>query len=74
MRYSQVKKLSVTLSLLLFVLTALSQAQNTDSRHMLWKVSSDDGTEGYLVGSIHLGKQSMYPLGEAYQKAFENQM
>lgn len=38
---------------------------------MLWKISSDKGTEGYLVGSIHIVKPDLYPLAEVYQEVFE---
>lgn len=55
--------------------TAASPAAAQDDagqRHMLWEISSEQGTEGYLVGSVHLMKPDAYPLGEAYDRAFES--
>lgn len=37
---------------------------------MLWEIRSDAGTEGYLVGSVHLMKPDVYPLDAAFDAAF----
>ena len=62
----------VVLIPLLLITSALSQELNEeDKKHFLWKVSS--GTNSvYLLGSLHvLGKDS-YPLGDAYEQAFQD--
>lgn len=55
-----------------FTLQALpQQPNNVESKNFLWSVKSDSNTV-YLLGSLHvLGKES-YPLGDAYEKAFQN--
>ncbi len=64
--------LSLFLFLLAFVPLVNGQnSQNESDRHMLWEVSSDNDTEAYLVGSVHLMKPSIYPLDEVYQEAFQ---
>lgn len=52
--------------------TAVSQElQDQGEKHFLWKVSSAKNTV-YLLGSLHvLGKDS-YPLGDAYETAFQD--
>lgn len=59
--------------LFLFVLFSFAQetATNADGSNMLWKVSTEEGLQGYLVGSIHVVKPDIYPLNEAYQQAFD---
>lgn len=52
--------------LLCFCFSAI--AQNKTEKHMLWKVSSAKGVEGYLVGSMHLVKSGFYPLDTIFQK------
>lgn len=39
-------------------------------RHLLWKVTSPEGREGWLLGSIHVLAKSFYPLGAAIDRAF----
>lgn len=68
--------LRFSLALLALLLApAAAQAQDAAAngdKHMLWKVSSNDGTtEGYLVGSIHLMKPDAYPLDTAFDEAFD---
>lgn len=56
---------------LLFFFAGYSQAQESQAANMLWKISDDEGLQGYLVGSVHLVKEDIYPLNKAYQQAFE---
>lgn len=67
--------------LLLLVASALAAAtvaspaaaqEDAGQKHMLWEISSDQGTLGYLVGSVHYMKPDAYPLGAAYDRAFES--
>lgn len=41
-------------------------------KHMLWEISSEAGTAGYLVGSVHYMKPGAYPLAEVYDEAFRS--
>ena len=53
-------------------LPALSQQQlETENKHFLWSVKSPTNTV-YLLGSLHLLNEESYPLGEAYEEAFED--
>ncbi|MCS3697095.1 TraB/GumN family protein [Salinibacter ruber] len=47
-------------------------AQGTSATpHMLWRVASEaNGTEGYLVGSVHVMKKEAYPLDSVFREAF----
>ena len=38
---------------------------------LIWQVTDTDGNSMYLVGSIHVGKKSMFPLPEKLLKAFK---
>ena len=40
------------------------------NRHMIWQVTGEDG-EGWLVGSLHLGRGDMYPLPTVVDEAWE---
>lgn len=39
--------------------------------HMLWRVTSDDGGTAYLMGSIHVAREDLFPLARVYDRAFE---
>lgn len=39
-------------------------------RHFLWKVTSPEGHEAYLLGSIHVLSKSFYPLSPTIDEAF----
>ena len=59
--------------LLLFVSTpasVLAQAEG-EQEHMLWTISKDGETAGYLVGSVHYMKPDVYPLPSSYEEAFQ---
>ncbi len=47
------------------------QPADAGKKHTLWKVSSKTNTV-YILGSIHLLKQSDYPLDDVLEKAYEN--
>lgn len=72
------KKLFCRTALYLFLITSIllssvvsQELQNSREKHFLWKVSSGKNTV-YLLGSLHvLGKDS-YPLGDAYERAFQD--
>ena len=49
---------------------ASDKTAGQDGQHMLWRISSEAGTEGYLVGSVHLMKPDAYPLSEVFDEAF----
>ncbi len=42
---------------------------DTEKKLFLWKISSDNSTV-YLLGSIHLAKESLYPLDNKIESAF----
>jgi uncharacterized protein len=43
---------------------------NENTRALLWRVTSTSGT-AYLFGTIHVGKQSFYPLPASVEEALE---
>ncbi|MBI5323994.1 MAG: TraB/GumN family protein [Ignavibacteriae bacterium] len=53
-----------------FILVQCSSVKtNTVNKNFLWKISSDKATV-YLLGSIHLAKESLYPLNPVIENAF----
>ena len=58
------KRILILMLLPLFVGTGIAQTS-------VWKVSKD-GNDMYLAGSVHLLKESDYPLPQEFDKAFEN--
>lgn len=42
------------------------QAQNNAAPKMAWEVTSPEGDTGYLIGSVHMVKPSLYPLDSVY--------
>jgi uncharacterized protein len=62
-------KLFITLIIcILFVSFNLFSQQ--PNKHFLWKIESDKGT-AYLLGSIHVAKDDMYPLDTVIENAFK---
>jgi len=49
---------------------AVASAQETASKHFLWKVTSPSGGEAYLLGSVHVLTKSYYPLSPTIDQAF----
>lgn len=64
------KKICFLLSLLIVLLLCLQGAQG-ESTPLLYRVSDDAGNTVYLLGTIHIGEESMYPLSEAVEKAYQ---
>ncbi len=64
------KKITRILCLLLAALLPLSVCLSAcaESTPALWRVQNRETTV-YLLGSIHIGVESMYPFGEAVQRA-----
>src|SRR5260221_3269554 len=64
---------SILIVLLAFLGAAQAQqaapAQPKPRRFLMWKATSPTATV-YLVGSIHLGDSSMYPLPKGVESAF----
>jgi len=64
----------LAVALVLPVLHPSAQGQDAaepNSRHMLWRVTSETGaTDGYLVGSVHVMKEDAYALDAAFDEAF----
>lgn len=52
-----------------YAVLLLGISQSTLAGNLLWKVESENGT-AYLLGSVHVGDSSMYPLNEAIEKAY----
>jgi len=48
------------------------QVKQNKSKHPLWKITGKNGNTMYLVGSVHLMKEDVYPLAPVFQDAFED--
>lgn len=69
--FSCLWRITPCVACLVFLMAAQAGAQDRmDEPNMLWEVRSDSDTEGYLVGSVHLMKPDIYPLGAAFDEAF----
>ena len=63
---------TIPLSLLCALLLTLSlQAKAKVSTPLFWSVKAEHNTV-YLLGSIHVGRSSLYPLAPSIEKAFHN--
>ena len=47
-------------------------AAGAESAPLVYRVSDDEGHVLYLLGTIHVGREDMYPLGQAVEEAYEN--
>jgi uncharacterized protein YbaP (TraB family) len=56
--------------LLLLLSTPLVQAGAQSNKHFLWSVSDESGLKMYLLGSVHMAQQKIYPLDPAIENAF----
>lgn len=56
--------------LLIVLAGGILQAQQEAPRHFLWKVTSPQGNEAYLLGSVHVLSKSFYPLSPVIDQAF----
>ncbi len=56
--------------ILTFVALSCSSDVTRQGNLFLWEVKSDDATV-YLLGSVHVAKESLYPLDSAIENAFD---
>lgn len=54
----------------LLVLVAAVWAQPLSAANFIWKVTSKNGGESYIMGSLHLATEGLYPLREPIMSAF----
>ncbi len=47
-------------------------AAGAESAPLVYRVTDGEGHRLYLLGTIHVGSDDMYPLGEAVDEAYEN--
>lgn len=59
-------------ALALAVSVAFTAGAAAESTPLLYEVTGGEGQKIYLLGTIHMGKEEMYPFGEAVQKAYED--
>ncbi len=62
-------RLALLASLAFVATPALAQEKETEKR-LFWHVTSDKG-EVYLLGSIHVGTEDMYPLPKEIESAYD---
>lgn len=53
-----------------FLLLPARQAAAQDDKNFIWRLDSPQGGHAYIVGSLHLAHQGLYPLNEKIMKAF----
>ena len=47
-------------------------AAGAESTPLVYRVTDGQGHVLYLLGTIHVGSDGMYPLGSAVEEAYEN--
>jgi uncharacterized protein YbaP (TraB family) len=55
---------------LLWLALPLTSALAQSSKHFLWSVSDSSGLKLYLLGSIHMAQEKLYPLDPVIEDAF----
>lgn len=60
-----------TALLLAMGLMLCASAARGESSPLLYQVTDDAGHTLYLLGTIHVGEESMYPLGSAVEQAYQ---
>ena len=73
MRHSLRNKLTsvfICIGILICVFSACGVLQS-EYRPALWQVVGPNGEEMYIMGSIHIGEESMYPFDQRIDSAFE---
>jgi uncharacterized protein YbaP (TraB family) len=67
-----IRRLGLVLTICLVLFSSCSPVVETDkqTKSFLWEVSSDVNTI-YILGSIHVAKADLYPLGNAIEGAYE---
>ncbi len=61
------KRLPILIGLLLFVSLTETYSQ---TKGLIWEIT-DGKTKAYLLGSIHVGKEDLYPLPDVIENAFQ---
>lgn len=66
------RKISIFVSIFLYVFAVSNLTAKDKKQSLLWKVE-DTKTKNYsyILGSIHLGKKSMYPLSDFVENAYK---
>lgn len=64
------KGFSVLFVCTLLLLAGCSTQENTERKHLFWKVSDSNSTV-YLLGSLHFADSSFYPLDTIIENAFD---
>src|SRR5574343_296708 len=64
-RFKQSKHILMLMAFLAFFTSASAQSKKT----FMWEVESDKN-KVYLLGSIHIGKEEMYPLPQVIEDAY----
>ena len=59
------------LTICFFTVSLFAKAQETPSQHMAWKITSEKGKTGYLIGSVHMVKPELFPLDSVYYQIFD---
>lgn len=49
----------------------IAASAQEEARHFLWQVTGPGGATAYLLGSVHVMNQGVYPLSPAIEKAFK---
>lgn len=57
--------------LVLFVSLSFTYARSGSGKSFLWEIIPPSGQSSYLLGSVHMMKQSHYPLKPVIEEAFE---
>ena len=63
------KRIALLLAALLLALPLLTLAE-AGSQPLLYRVTDEDGHTVYLLGTIHIGREDMYPLSDAVWTAY----
>ncbi len=64
-------KKTAALCLILILLLSVSVCL-ADSTPVIYRVTDDAGHTLYLMGTIHMGSEEMFPLGDAFEKAWSS--
>jgi len=69
----RLRRIAVTVLCTLAALPALSQSSpyQSGSPLLMWKISSENNS-AYVLGSIHLGDKSLYPMPATIEDAFQS--
>ena len=64
------RQLKILVLLLIIILSNNAYSKDKSQKHFIWEVKSDKSTV-FLLGSIHLAKESLYPLPKVIEDAYE---